>query len=91
VTRVSGYNPQDSEQNGVVLGSTDIATTHDDKFLYQLREFSVPDGTIPLVPRIVVRRVTKNREVNAGLSEVESVPLPADLAGSGVMGLAIAQ
>jgi len=88
LTRVSSYNPLDSE-DGVVVGSTDIALSRDGRFLYQLRAFSVPDGSTPVVPRVKVLRVTRDWENDAGLREVQEVRLPADLAGSGVMGLVV--
>jgi len=102
VRKVSVFNPQDSEQEpdpanpagppiNVVIGSTDIEITQDERFLYQLRAFNVPDGLTPVVPRIAVLRLTGNFAVNAGVEPVETVLLPNDLPGAGVMGLAIVE
>jgi 6-phosphogluconolactonase len=102
LTRLSSYNPGDSEQvpdpenpSGppvtVVVGSTDVATSKDGRYLYQLRAFAVPDGAIPAVPRIEVLRVTGDWNTDAGLSPAQTVPLPEDLAPTGVMGLVIVE
>lgn len=74
---------------GVVVGATDITISADDKFLYQLRVFSVPDGAIPVTPSVHVYRVTKNWDTNAGLEFVQVESLPKDLSEAGVMGLVI--
>jgi len=74
---------------GVIIGGTDLALSNNGMWLYQLRAFSVPDGAVPVQPRIHVYRVTRNWEKDAGLSFTQSALLPEDLSEAGVMGLAI--
>ncbi|WP_437669817.1 lactonase family protein [Sorangium sp. So ce131] len=70
-------------------GATDIALDPAGKFLYQLRAFDVPSlGQNPIVPEIHVLRVDEENE-RGGLTHVQTLALPDDLASTGVMGMLI--
>lgn len=101
VRRVSEYNPHDFEEvpnpldpTGpkvkATVGGTDIEVSSDGRFLYQLRPASEPDGSLPVIPRIDVLRVTNDYRRNGGLQKVQSVFMPDDLIFSGATGIVVA-
>jgi 6-phosphogluconolactonase (cycloisomerase 2 family) len=82
--------PDDTQPGGkAIIGATDIALSPDNDYLYQLRAFSVPDGAVPVQPRLHVYAVTRDLHHDAGLDFVQEALLPADLSEAGVMGLVV--
>jgi hypothetical protein len=97
ITRLSTHHPTDTVPDprdpraSVVVGSFDLASDAAGTHLYQIRGVETAEGLANVPRSIHAYTVTGNFNVDAGLHEIQVVPLPQDTETAALPGLVFAE